>query len=153
MSYVVIFFGRRYVMILIITLSQAFRNVQIFSYLWITVFMLWYIASVRPYKEFRNNLQEMVNEATILMAGYSLLTFTEWVDDDNTRMINGWFLIGCLLFSLLFNMSLLIVVGCKESYHKIRRLYYENLRKKNLIRAKTIKDGRQLIAIDGLLQA
>ena len=55
----------------------------------------------------------MVNEVTILVAGYSLLTFTEWVDDYSTRMVNGWFLIGLLVFSLLFNMSLLIVVGFK----------------------------------------
>ena len=153
MYYVVIFFSRRYMMVLIITLLQTFRNVQIFSYLWITLFMLCYIASIRPYKELRNNLQEIINEVTILVAGYSLLTFTEWVDDHSTRLVNGWFLVGCIIFSLVFNITLLSVVGCKELYHKLRRLYYSYLRKKSLLKSKLKKDATQLVGIDGPSEA
>jgi len=132
MSYVLIFFCRRYSMVLIVTILPNFRNVQIVSQLWSTLFVMSYIAFVKPFKNMRTTFQEVVNEATTMLAAYPLLAFTEWVYDSDRRMEAGWFLLGCIVFSLLFNLTLMTVVGIKEIYQKIRRKYYELLRKKRL---------------------
>ena len=72
-----------------------------------------YIAYTRPYVVPFSTKLEVINEAVTLLASYPLFTFTEWVFDLDRRIEAGWFLIGCVVFCLLFNIAYLIVCGCK----------------------------------------
>ena len=81
MAYVLLFFSRRYLMVLIITALPLYRNTQIQGQLWTTLFMMAYSTYVRPFKLGHNNFQETVNEIITLLAVYPLFVFTEWVYD------------------------------------------------------------------------
>ena len=49
--YAVIFFVRRFCMLLIIVLLPLNRNTQIMAQLWTTLFMLCYLGNVQPFVE------------------------------------------------------------------------------------------------------
>ena len=68
-----------------------------------------------------------MNEVTILLACYPLLTFTEWVSDMDRRIEMGWFLLALIGLSLMTYITLLTFVGISNTYCKLRRRYLEKV--------------------------
>ena len=71
---------------------------------------------------------EVINEITVMIAVYPLLALTEWVSIEN-RFEAGWAIIGCMGFSIIFNIVFYfsgLLVNCRN---KLRRFY---LKRKNL---------------------
>ena len=66
-----------------------------------------YTAYVLPYKDFMQNVQEVINECTVLIAAYHLFGFTEWIFDMERRIELGWTLIGTIVLNVVFNFAIL----------------------------------------------
>ena len=78
-NYHLIFFLRRYLMLCILTLAPLNELLQIFMHFGSTMCVLAYLMRVRPFKSRLMNITETLNECTVLIAAYPLLTFTEYM--------------------------------------------------------------------------
>ena len=79
--YSIVFFLRRYSILLILTLARGHYQLQIMGQMLGTMYVIYYIASARPYNISYMNKQELINEITVLLSSYPLLMFTPWVWD------------------------------------------------------------------------
>ena len=75
MLYSTIFFLRRYCITVMLTVVTLHPLAQILGQMFLTMFMVAYLARVRPYLSKVNNLQETINEILVLAASYPLLFF------------------------------------------------------------------------------
>ena len=123
---------RRFIIVLVITLLPLYRNTQIVGQLWTTLFVMSYVAYVRPYEVPYLNVVEVINEVTILQASYPLFVFTEWVYDMQRRVEAGWFVIGCILFSILFNVTFLVIISIKSTKQRCKLWYAKRAARKQL---------------------
>ena len=73
-----------------------------------TLFMIAYIAMVRPYVSPLDNLQELINEMLAMLAAYPLLVFTSYEWSQRYRIDIAWILLSLIAVLILFN----IVVYC-----------------------------------------
>ena len=94
-----------------------------------TIFMIGYIGGERPYVSPFSNKQELLNEMIVLVAAYPLLTFTDFVWELDTRIDNGFFIIGCILLNIIANMIVVIVIAIHSGIRKCK-LYF--LKKRQL---------------------
>ena len=108
MLYKIVFFLRRYSVILVLTLLPGNTLSQILTTMISTMVVIAYVSGIRPHARASINNQEIINEITVLIASYPLLIFTSWVWDMDSRVNAGWFLIACILLNVLLNMSILI---------------------------------------------
>ena len=79
MAYVILFFLRRYCMVLIMILLPHHGKFQISAQISLTMLTLCYLIAVKPRTDRRLHKQEYINEGLTLLAAYPLLTFTGWV--------------------------------------------------------------------------
>lgn len=98
--------------------------------------MIYYLTYYRPYEEKFLNFQEQVNEITVLIAAYPLFVFTEWVSEEDRRLDAGWYLIGCILLNIMFNITVLMYFMVKDTYRKCKRAY-------NISNAKALKEMKE----------
>ena len=105
LAFNVIFFVRRYFMILVITLLPNYRNTQIVCQLWSTLFMMSYISWVRPFEREGQNTLEIINEIIVLLASYHLFCFTEWIYDFERRWEIGWSLVMLIGLNVTINLT------------------------------------------------
>ena len=100
-----------------------------------TMFVIGYIGREGPFSSRFANVQEILNELTVFVAAYPLLTFTAWVSNSEDRIDNGWFLVGCICLNVLFNITVLAVIvahkaclKCKFHYIRKRKLAEQEVR-------------------------
>ena len=67
------------------TMTQM--NINIF----LTLLMILFIIDVYPFEEMKMNKQEVFNEICVLISGYVMLLYTEFVGLEETRYTIGWF--------------------------------------------------------------
>lgn len=121
--YPFVFFLRRYLMILILTVMPWSKYSQILGQIYGTIFVIYYLSHFRPFTEGFLNLQERVNEITVLFAAYPLFVFTDWVGDEDRKTEAGWYLVSCILLNILFNIAVLVYFLCKDLIRKAKRKY------------------------------
>ena len=126
-AYSIIFFIRRFFVIIILTLLPLYRLVQIHAHLFSTSVMIVYLIRVKPFYRLTVNLQEILNEITVMIAAFTLFTFTEWVSPED-RVDMGWSLIAVIGLNVLINMGTLAFVVLHMLYIKARRKYAMNKR-------------------------
>ena len=66
-------------MLLILTLMYSQPLIQVLLQILSTMYVITYIAANQPYVSRSSNVIEILNELTVLIAAYPLLTFTDWV--------------------------------------------------------------------------
>ena len=103
-------------MIIVLTVLPLNTYLQIVTQMVATVYVIAYIARDHPYESSTINYQELVNEFLVLLASYPLLIFTSWVSDIERRKEAGWFLVACIVLTILFNISIVIVQIIKKIY-------------------------------------
>ena len=108
MLYKIVFFLRRYSVILVLTLLPGNTLSQILTTMISTMVVIAYVSGIRPHARATINNQEIINEITVLIASYPLLIFTNWVWDMDTRVNAGWFLIACIMLNVILNISILL---------------------------------------------
>ena len=129
--YQVTFFQRRYCMIFIITLLSNSGFYSIHGQMISTMYVVAYLLLTRPFKANNLNNIELVNEITVLMAAYPLLVFMgDWVWNVHIRFYCGWYLIGCIVFTLLLNTSILVIKLIVSTYKKLRQKWIKRINKK-----------------------
>lgn len=80
-----------------------------------------YIGFVLPYENRVINVQEVVNEWTVIVASYHLFCFTEWIYDNDRRIECGWSLLVVIALNILFNVCLILVFAVKSLYLRIKK--------------------------------
>lgn len=55
------------------------------------------------------NIREVLNDFVVMLAAYPLLMYTTWIYDEDVRFDAGWYLIGCMALSALFNLTCLMI--------------------------------------------
>ena len=83
--------------------------------------MISYNVKVRPFISKPLNMQEQLNEMTVLIAAYPLFCFTNFLWDTERRLEAGWFLVACIATNVLFNITFLLVMLCATNLKRFRR--------------------------------
>ena len=78
--------------------------IQITVQLITTYTFLCYTASIKPFKLPLHNIQECINEVTVLFATYILFSYTDWVADVATRYMIGWVSIAMISLNIFNNI-------------------------------------------------
>ena len=112
--YSTIFFLRRYLMLLILTLLPTFGLTQVSLQMGSTMFVVAYLGRVMPYQSRVFGAIELINELMVLGAAYPLLTFTDWVLSLEDRNVNGWFIIAYICLNVTFNITIAIVFMARK---------------------------------------
>ena len=121
-------------MILILTVMPWSKYAQILGQIYGTIAVIYYLSAFKPFTDGFMNLQERVNEITVLLAAYPLFVFTDWVPDDDRKMEAGWYLVSCILLNILFNIAVLVYFLCKDLIRKLKRKWIINNKKIELER-------------------
>ena len=130
--YPVVFFLRRYLMIIILTTMPSVGFAQIFTQMYATVFVIQYLWRVFPFENTFLNRQEIINECTVLCASYPLLTFTSFLRDEDRRIEFGWVVVAIILFNLFFNIAVLVVQLTRQNYRRIKFWYIRRQKRKEI---------------------
>lgn len=147
------FFFRRFVMIIVLVLLPSQRNVQIVAQLWSTLYIMSYTAYVLPYKNLIQNVQEVINEWTVIVAAYHLFAFTEWVYDMERRMELGWTLIGTIVLNVAFNFAILGYYVISSCINKLKHKYRVKKRQKMILdylKRKSIMNVNKAIVLESI---
>ena len=75
----------------------------------LSLIMLAYNIKVKPWTVDALNTQEICNEVIILICGYHLILFGDWIDE--TEMINGYYFKGVMGFSMIGFIILGVVIN------------------------------------------
>jgi len=109
--------------------------------------MVVFLIRVKPFYRHTVNIQEILNEISVIIAGFHLFIFTEWVERDG-RIIMGWSLIAVIGLNVIMNMVMLAYVVFHMMCIKARRKYAINQRALILLRQtnkrKLILQARQV---------
>ena len=131
--YPCIFFLRRYIMILTLTMLKFTTYAQIQCQLTFTLGVASYVARTRPYNSPLLNKQELINELFVLMAGYPLLVFANPRWEQEQMIEAGYMLLSvvgliafCNICLSIYVLSLYGKLRCKR--YKIKQEYKERLR-------------------------
>ena len=146
-----IFFFRRFFMLCVLIMLPSQRNVQIVAQLWSTLYLMSHTASVQPYKDRVQNVQEVFNECTVLVGSYHLFGFTEWIYDFERRLELGWSLIAVIVLNVCFNFTVLTVMIIKDCMRKARVKYLKQVQATNIAASRKrnlIKRGHLVLGLD-----
>ena len=80
-----------------------------------------YLAYYRPFKDPNMNKIEIFNEICVIITGYQLITFTDFVKDEAVKSSIGYWMIGTVIFNFGANILLQVIYGAKLAYLMIRR--------------------------------
>jgi hypothetical protein len=69
--------------------------------------MIVYIQAVKPFEIPLLNRIEVFNECCILIAGYHLFSFTDFVSDSEIKYKMGWSIIGITIINIAVNMGVM----------------------------------------------
>ena len=92
-------------MIIVLMTSPYNTNAQVRTYIVITVIKMVYLLHVKPYIHPVMLYQEFLNEITVLLSGYILLMYSDYVKDAETRYNLGWLKISLIGLNLIVNFS------------------------------------------------
>ena len=88
-----------------------------------------YVGYFRPFELPSANRVELINESLIIVCTYSLICFSAFVSDAETRYQCGWVLIVLIICIVIFNLILMVFDGIKSIK---RAIQLRLIRRKNL---------------------
>ena len=90
-QYSTFFFVRRYILMFLFVFFPRMVLTQIYINVSLTLLMLLFVIHVQPFEDVSLNKQEIFNESTVLISSYTILCYTEFVSDQETKYKIGWF--------------------------------------------------------------
>jgi len=114
-----VFTIRKIVFSFTLVFLQEFPNFSIFSINFQILSMIILIGLTKPFKKPRKNTLEILNEFSLLVVNYHLMSLTDWVFDADTRDAVGWSMIAVTTLGIAVN---LVVLG-RENYMLTKRKY------------------------------
>lgn len=91
-----------------------------------TLFMICYIAVVRPYENEWANRVELANEFTILLLYTHCLTQTAYVAKVDARDGMGWSMIGIIILNIVLNFSFVAHRDVVKIFWRLRYRWIRN---------------------------
>ena len=76
--------------------------------------MILFIIEFKPFEENRLNKQEIFNELMVLLSGYIMFLYTEFVPEYETKYLIGWFHVGLILVVLMGNIGIMCKLNIQE---------------------------------------
>jgi hypothetical protein len=116
---------RIFVLCITLIVLQKYRYFQIFMVNALFTMMLIYIGWTKPFADPTIYFFEMFNECFIALTNYHMMCFADFVQDDATRNILGWSMIGIVGGNLVINVLYIVVGAVKDTYFKLRTKYYQ----------------------------
>lgn len=123
MKYGVLFMLRRLGMILTLTVMPGLKYAQVYTHMASTMYFIVFMIKVKPYLSSFVNKMEVINDITVLLATYPLLLFTPWIGELSRQIEMGWFLVGIICTSIVFNITCIGFKACLEIRFKFRVWY------------------------------
>ena len=80
-----------------------------------------YIGYFRPYDLSSNNVQDLANETLTLICTYSLVMFSAFVPDLETKYNCGWYLVTIVIVFIAINLVLILAQAIGRSLKKCRQ--------------------------------
>jgi len=126
MLYNLIFIVRRIILVLALIFLPDYGLFQVFLHILMSVGMLVYSFTVRPFAEPGLNAQECINETITLVTAYMMVLFTNLVPNTarvggmNVKTAIGWFMIGVIGLAIIINLFLIIKTTVNEFKEKAR---------------------------------
>ena len=93
--------------------------------------MILFIIETKPFEENRINKQEIFNEIMVLLSGYVMFLYTEFVPDYETTYLIGWFHVGLILVVLMGNIGIMCSINMKECKHNCKKSAHKKRVKKH----------------------
>ena len=88
-------------------------------------FMVIYVGMSNCYALPTKSFFEQFNEVFVAFTNYHLMCFADFVQEQRTRDIVGWSMIGCVSFNLAVNIGFIMFGSIKQSYYTMRTRYYQ----------------------------
>jgi hypothetical protein len=82
---------------------------QVMAFIFLSELNIIYLIQCRPYEDRLMNLNEIFNEGCVMASGYTLLMFTEQVQDIAMREATGYIIIGLILLNFLVNLLIQVI--------------------------------------------
>jgi hypothetical protein len=82
---------------------------QVMTFIFLSELNIIYLIQCRPYEGRLMNLNEIFNEGCVLASGYTLLIFTEQVQEIAMREATGYIIIGLILLNFLVNLLIQVI--------------------------------------------
>ena len=79
---------------------------------------------VKPFELPLLNHIEIFNECCIIVAGYHLFLFTDFVEDPEMQYNLGWSIIGVTIINILVNMSIMVWLSFRQLKLAFRKAYH-----------------------------
>ena len=111
------FMVRRWVVAFVIVAFPRYNWLQVIIITNSNVLSIAYQGWFRPYEFPEINDKEIANEFFIQLNTYFLLTYTDYVNDPESKYTMGWVNIVCLAFMILFNLFLI----CRWQLNTLKR--------------------------------
>ena len=105
-----IFLLRRFTYMLVIVFMENLTGIQIAMYLNLSLLWMSYMIAYEPMLRSQWRMTEYANEMTILICGYVIIFFTDYIPDAELRYKIGWLFIIVLLIDMLFNWTLIVLL-------------------------------------------
>ena len=84
-----------------------------------------YVGIARPYVHEKFNNLELANASFTLLAGYSLVVFSDYTDNGKRRYQYAWVLIGLIALVCLINVIVQTGTTWDDVMPKLKQKYYQ----------------------------
>ena len=94
---------------------------NIYIYIFVPLFSIGYILNNKPMYSKLLNVMETLNELIILLSGYFLTIFTQWICDPKERYRYGWVYVACVVLAVFINFVIILYemfVGLRKEFRK-----------------------------------
>ncbi len=96
---------RRLLFVITAIFIENHGEFQSMVYTFMSLLSIMFVAYHKPYDSRRINMIELFNEYTILVAGYHLFIFTDFVEDEQQKWNAGWSIIALIVVNLIVNLA------------------------------------------------
>lgn len=113
---------RRGINALVLTLLSNYCAFQVMTLTLMSLFMIMYLISVRPFQESRINIMEIFNECTVLVCNLHLFVFASIDSSLTFHYFAGWSMLFLTGLSLMINMAIAFTISMSEIKKRLCRL-------------------------------
>lgn len=79
-----------------------------------------FVLTVKPFDSNARNLQETLNEIFVLLSSYVIILFSKFNWDEKANEISGFVFAGLIGLTVIFNVTILVVVTVKTIIHNCK---------------------------------
>lgn len=128
-----IFFGRRFVLAMTTVFMTSHTLPSMYVYFYGSLFILHYYFYNRVFFGFWINFLEMMNECFIIITGYFIFFFSEWLNDIRTRYMFGKMFNDLLIIVIILNLLGIVYEGYINLERKNRKAFFMGEWKSHLV--------------------